>query len=123
MINRPDYYYNAPHETFEKAKLLRKEMTSAEKVVWKIIRRNNLKGFYFRRQHPVWIYIADFYCHKARLVVELDGEVHDTENAKQYDAGRNEKMNDFGITVLRFKNEDVFANIDFVVETIEKHLR
>jgi imidazole glycerol-phosphate synthase subunit HisF len=61
---------------FERAKDLRKNMTEAEKVLWFHLKQNS-GGFKFRRQHPLGIYIADFYCHKAKLVIELDGTIHD----------------------------------------------
>lgn len=119
---RPAYFYGATEETFERAKSLRKEMTNGEKLFWQILRRNNVKGFYFRRQHPINRYIADFYCHKAKLVVELDGEVHNSIDAKEHDENRDAVMMNFGITVLRFKNDDAVKNTDFVVKEIEKHL-
>jgi len=122
MTNLPPYYYNAPEETFKLAKRLRKKITKAEKLLWHELRRNNLKGYYFRRQHPIAWYIADFYCHKAKLVIELDGEAHDTEEMKEHDEKRNGIMEDFDIIVLRFKNEEVFGNVDEVVEKIKKHL-
>ncbi len=122
MRNLPEYYYNAPEKTFELAKLLRKDMTATEKLMWQVLRRNSLKGYYFRRQHPIAWYVADFYCHDAKLVVELDGEVHDFEDIKRHDAERDELMRGLGITVLRFKNEDVRGNVDEVVREIERHL-
>ena len=71
------FFYGATEETFERAKSLRKKMTDGEKLFWQLLRRNNVKGFYFRRQHPIGHYVADFYCHKAKVVVELDRAVHE----------------------------------------------
>ena len=122
MSNLPPFYYNAPDLTFKLAKRLRKKITKAEKILWHELRRNNAKGYYFRRQHPIAWYIADFYCHEAKLVVELDGEVHDTEEMQEHDERRDSIMEGFDITVLRFKNEEVFGNVDEVVEAIKKHL-
>ena len=122
MGKRPSYYYNAPEETFDTAKYLRRKITKAEKNLWYELRRNNLKGYHFRRQHPIAWYIADFFCHKAKLVVELDGEVHDSEEMKEHDRVRDETMENFEITVLRFKNEEVFESLDRVVKEIKKHL-
>ena len=117
------FFYNATEETFERAKSLRKEMTSAEKLMWEVLRRNNVNGFYFRRQHPIGRYIADFYCHKAKLVIELDGEIHDDKTQKEHDANRDAVMNNLGIIVLRFSNDDVFRNTSLVVKEIERFLK
>jgi cyclase len=122
MSKLPSYYYNASKETFERAKNLRKNITKAEKILWHELRRNNLKKYHFRRQHPIAWYIADFYCHTAKLVIELDGEVHELEEMKAHDEWRDGIMENFDIKVLRFKNEDVFGNIDWVVKEIKKHL-
>ena len=101
---------------------MRKNITKAEKIIWHELRRNNAKGYYFRRQHPIAWYIADFYCHKAKLVIELDGESHDTEEMKEHDEWRNGVMENLEIKVLRFKNEQVFDELDKVIEEIKKHL-
>jgi cyclase len=114
--------YNAPAETFEKAKRLKREMTKAEKQLWHELRNSKLNGYKFRRQHPIAWYIADFYCLQAKLVVELDGEVHELEEMKEHDEKRNRIMENYDLTVLRFKNEDVFGNVDEVVDEIKKHL-
>jgi very-short-patch-repair endonuclease len=119
---KPSFYYGATSETFHRARTLRKEMTSSEKLMWQVLRRNNVKGFYFRRQHPIGRYIADFYCHNAKLVIELDGDVHDSEEAKERDANRTAVIEKYGIKVIRFSNGDVFKNTQFVVEEIEKYL-
>src|SRR5687768_10291512 len=123
MKLQPALFYNASNDTFMKARLVRKRMTASEKLLWEILRRNSVKGFYFRSQHPILIYIADFYCHKVKLVVELDGEIHNLDEAKRHDASRDEMMKGQGITVLRFKNEQVFESLDSVVMEIEKYLK
>lgn len=114
--------YNAPAETFENAKKLKRKMTKAEKTLWHELRNRNLSSYKFRRQHPIAWYVADFYCHQAKLVIELDGEVHDTDEMKNHDERRNSIMEDFDIKVLRFKNEEVFDSLDKVMEEIKKHL-
>lgn len=122
MPERAPFYYNAPEETCKLARRLRKRITKAEKKVWHELRRNNLKEYYFRRQHPIAWYIADFYCHKAKLVVELDGPSHDTEDMQVHDERRDSFMEGLEIKVLRFKNEEVFGNLDAVLEEIKEHL-
>ena len=73
---------------FENAKELRKSMTEAEEILWKHLRNNKLNELKFRRQHPLDIFIADFYCHQKKLIIELDGGIHDTLDQKEYDEGR-----------------------------------
>jgi very-short-patch-repair endonuclease len=122
MAGKLPYYYHAEDETFDFAKRLRKKPTAAEKFLWEVLRRKAVNGTKFRRQHPIDKYVADFYCHKFRLVVEADGEIHDEESVKAKDKVRNEAMRRYGLRVLRFKDEDVLENTKFVVEEIERHL-
>ena len=112
-------FYNAPATIFENARLLRRNMTKAEKLLWKRLRKNQL-GVRFKAQHPIERFIADFYCHSARLVVELDGDIHNYQ--KEYDIGREGEMEKYEITVIRFKNHEVFEDIDKVVEKIQEYL-
>jgi len=100
------------------AKLLRKNMTSFEEILWKRLKGNQILGLRFRRQHPIDIFIADFYCHKARLVVEIDGAVH--EQQKDYDIGRSVEMGKYDIMVIRFTNHEVKTKIEEVIRKIEE---
>ena len=122
MKSKRPFNYSAALSTFDKAKTLRKDSTPAEKQLWKMIRNRDVKGFKFRRQHPLLYFVADFYCHEALLVVELDGSIHELEDVKQYDKQREEKIIALGITVLRFTNEEVFAEPEMVIKKIEEHL-
>ncbi|HMK17485.1 MAG TPA: endonuclease domain-containing protein [Chitinophagaceae bacterium] len=72
----------------------------------------------FRRQHPISIYIADFYCHKIKLVIEIDGSIHDTEEAKLNDKRRQQDLEDLKLTVIRFTNDQVKNEIESVIEII-----
>ena len=110
-------YFGAKPETFKAAKSLRKNMTFHEKLLWERLNLKQINGVRFRRQHPIDFFIADFYCHEARLVVELDGEVHN--NQREYDDGRSAEMERYFIKVLRFKNSDIEENIENVVKSIE----
>jgi len=103
-----------------KAKVLRKEMTEAEKILWTHLRRGNQNGMYFRRQHPYGIYILDFYCFEARLVVEVDGKIHLKQ--REYDFERTKYLEAPGLIVLRFENEDINNRIDWVLELINSFL-
>ena len=73
-------FYNASLEIFKRAKLLRENMTTAEKLLWYYLQKGRMKGSRFKPQHPGNKFIVDFYCHKARLVIEIDGEVHQEED-------------------------------------------
>ncbi len=111
-------YYGASPILFELSKELRGNLTPAEAVLWDAIKINkwHLK---FRRQHPIAIYVADFYCHQVKLVIELDGGYHENKEVRIYDEERERDINDFGITVLRFKNEEVINNIEEVLIKID----
>jgi very-short-patch-repair endonuclease len=94
------------------ARGLRKNMTDSEIAVWKILRGKNLLGYKFLRQHPVFYsedknwtdyYIVDFYCNRLRLIIEIDGKIH--ENQVEYDQERDQKMKEKGLKVIRIKNE------------------
>ncbi|MGM9511955.1 endonuclease domain-containing protein [Larkinella sp. GY13] len=118
-----DMFYGATPELFRKADELRRMLTPAEKIVWKALRANQLEGFRFKSQHPLSHFIADFYSHKARLVVEIDGGIHQEREQMEYDKGRTRLMEELGITVLRFSNEDVFHHLPSVLDRIRSFLR
>ena len=105
----------------ERSQQLRKEMTVAEKFLWSKIQSKKL-GNWFYRQKPIGIYIADFYCHKAKLAVEVDGGQHLFPEALEYDRLRGEYMREIGITVIRFTNEQVLTKIEEVLKRIKKEL-
>ena len=105
-------FYGASPETFELAKSLRKKMTEPEKVLWRRIKNRRIKGLKFRRQHPLRYYIADFYCHEIKLVIELDGKVHNETEQKEHDEGRTGELERFDIRVIRFTNKEVMMDID-----------
>ncbi|MEL6350388.1 MAG: DUF559 domain-containing protein [Cyanobacteria bacterium J06627_28] len=102
------------------ARELRKSQTSAEQVLWLFLRGRRLCGAKFRRQHNIDRFIADFYCHEAQLVIELDGSIHQTQKDK--DSERDAWMIANGLTVLRFENKAIRNNLDSVLETICSHL-
>lgn len=110
-------HYGANPKLFDLAEELRGRMTQAEEILWNVIKINewHLK---FRRQHPIANYIADFYCHNVKLVIELDGGYHENKEVKIYDAARENDIKEYGIRVLRFKNEEVLNNIEKVLSSI-----
>ena len=114
---KENMFYGASHLIFQKAEELRNRMTSAEEILWKHIHVNQWK-LKFRRQHPIWNYVADFYCHGIKLVIELDGGIHQDEEVKKNDEVREKYLKELGLTVLRFNNQEVFDNINLVLTTI-----
>ena len=109
------------YEMHERAKKLRREMTPAEKILWKEVRANRLNGLHFRRQQIIHGYFADFYCHQQALIVELDGGIHDLQ--KEYDAEREAYLIALGFRTIRFKNEEVFKDLQSVLLKIVKECK
>ncbi len=101
---------------------LRSTQTEAERKLWQRINRDQLLGFRFNRQKPLLSYIVDFYCLKAKLVVELDGSQHYEPDYQEKDRLRDAELNSLGFTVMRFDNYSVMTNIDGVVEAIYQYL-
>ena len=104
------------YEMRERAKKLRREMTPAEKILWKEVRANRLIGLHFRRQQIIHGYFADFYCHQHSLIVELDGGIHDLQ--KEYDAEREAYLLALGFRIIRFRNEEITENLKDVLQKI-----
>lgn len=114
-------YYGALPETFSAAKILRDNMTTCEKLLWEKLKLKQVCGLRFRRQHPIVFFIADFYCHEARLVIEIDGDIHIQQ--REYDDGRSAEMEKYFIKVIRFTNSEVENNIDYVIKKIEDEVK
>ncbi len=93
-------------------------MTDAEQLLWHCLRRKQLGGFRFRRQHPVEKFILDFYCCEVKLAIELDGGQHNEPDAKTRDKERSELLAGHGIQVIRFWNNEVFANTEGALQRI-----
>jgi very-short-patch-repair endonuclease len=108
---------------FHFARLNRQVQTEAEAIMWKCLRNRNLNGFKFRRQHPIADFIADFFCLECNLVVEIDGNHHNEREQKEYDEGRTYELGELNIKVIRFTNQEVLENLDFVLQTISQNLK
>jgi very-short-patch-repair endonuclease len=104
------------------AKGLRRNATSAERRLWQGLRREQVGGFRFRRQVMLGGFIADFACFEARMVIEVDGATHSTDRELALDAARSAALAAQGYDVLRFTNDDVFHNLNGVLETIHMRL-
>ena len=107
---------------FKNAAALRNTMTPAEMLLWSHLKGNQL-GTKFQRQHPLGIYIADFYCHQHKLIVELDGSIHHKAEVAINDRERQISLEADGIKVIRFKNEDVFTQLEKVLNVIKDELK
>ena len=103
-------YLGSKTATQQYARELRLRTTEAEQKLWSLLRNRQLKGKKFRRQHAIANYIVDFYCNECKLVIELDGNFHTDEIAKDYDKSRTALLTELGITVLRFWNEEVISD-------------
>jgi len=102
---------------------LRRNLTDAESKLWQDLRARRLQGYKFRRQHPIDDYVADFACIPAKLVIEIDGATHSTEEELAHDARRTEVMESLGWRVIRFTNDEVYEDVDGVVEAIYHALK
>jgi very-short-patch-repair endonuclease len=116
--NNSYHFYNKNLQPY--ANRLRNEGTKAEACLWKyVLRASKLKGYPFRRQRPVLNYIADFMCKELMLIIEVDGSIHNLEEVIQKDKERQQALEAAGFTVLRFTNEEVLTNIQWVQSYLE----
>lgn len=103
------------------ARELRKNMTPAEQILWQHLRANRLDGLHFRRQQVIAGFIVDFYCNVARLVIEVDGPIHDDQ--KEMDAEREGILENLGFHIIRFTNVDVETDLVGILELIRRHIK
>jgi very-short-patch-repair endonuclease len=120
IISESKHTHGADLNIKSKAKDLRKKMTEAEKLLLDQLRSKKLKGMHFRRQHPYGNYILDFFCNKANLAIEIDGEIHKYQETS--DLERTDYLENTGLRVLRFLNSDVENNIETVLIRIKEYL-
>jgi very-short-patch-repair endonuclease len=106
-------------EKLQRSHELRRDMTPAENILWHELRANKL-GVHFRRQQDIAGFIVDFYCHKADLVIEVDGDIHDLQ--PEEDARRDKVLDELGLRIVRFRNDDVLKNLSTVLEKITEQL-
>lgn len=114
-------FFGANKIIFNNARELRNKETDAEKLLWEYLKGNQL-GCRFRRQHPLSNYIADFYCHEHKLIIELDGEIHLRPEIFQNDKLRQLNLENLGLNVIRFTNQEVFNDINKVLNTIKQNM-
>ena len=114
--NSPDWHVTPKMRT--RARTLRSQFTDAERIIWTALRAHRLNGASFRRQTPIGPYVADFVCHTANLVIEIDGGQHFEPEHLKRDARRDAFLKSKGFRVLRFNNHDVMTNRQGVLESI-----
>ena len=107
---------SAPTLPRDTARRLRADQTEAEQKLWSRLRRHQMKGFQFRRQHPIGPFFADFVCLETKLIIELDGSQHADQTDR--DESRSEFLRGLGYTVLRFWNYEVISDFDEIVQRI-----
>jgi very-short-patch-repair endonuclease len=111
-------FYGANKKIFLRAAELRNNMTAAEIVLWEELRKKEIFNARFKCQHPTDIFVVDFYCHKYKLVIEVDGEIHLRDEVIEHDDGRSHDIEKLGIKILRFTNEEVLENVNEVKRRI-----
>ena len=116
-------HQGAKPSVFENAKNNRHQNTPAEAALWQTIRLKKLDGFKFRNQHAIGSYVVDFYCHEAKLAIEVDGEYHLNPNQKEYDEERTKRIEASGVKIIRFTNHEVLANLEVVLVKIRECLK
>jgi very-short-patch-repair endonuclease len=112
----------AERDTTKRAKRLRREMTKAETILWRVLRKKNLDGYRFRRQVPIGPYIADFACVLEKFIVEVDGATHASDDEIAYDLRRTAYLTSEGWLVHRVSNADIYENLDGTLSGIETAL-
>ena len=115
-------YYGALPIHFELAKNLRENQTEAEIFLWSQFEHVNIPGVRKKRQHPILYFIADFYCHQAKLIIEIDGGYHNSPEQFSYDLNRDAELVELGLKVIRFTNKQVFNDTENTLKTIEKEI-
>jgi len=105
----------------KRRKDLRNNSTTAEAFLWKYLQQKKLEGKKFRRQHSITNYIVDFYCPSEKLIIELDGEIHNNIVQQKHDFERTQNLELLGFIEIRFENKLVFKNLNEVLEEIKSH--
>jgi very-short-patch-repair endonuclease len=104
-------------------KILRKNMPKAEVILWSRLKGKRLDGYKFRRQFSVAQFVVDFYCPRLKLAIEVDGDSHFSEGSELSDKARQDFIESFGISFLRFTNKEIYGNLDEVLSKIEDFIQ
>ena len=114
--------YNRSREK-SKRKTLRSNMPKAEVILWSKLKTKGLNGYKFRRQYSVGKFVIDFYCPRLKLAIEVDGDSHFSERSEASDKERQDFIESFKISFLRFTNKDVYENVDEVLATVKDRIQ
>lgn len=117
-----DMFLGADKMIFQRAEALRKSQTQTEIILWNYLRQKPL-GYKFRRQHPLSYYVADFYCHSLKFVIEIDGGVHQDRDVAVNDIERQRNLEAAGIRFLRFIDQQVLYELENVITIIENDIK
>lgn len=115
-------YFSTSVDIMKCASQMRKNPTPAEKALWEKLRKRQIEGQKFRRQHPVNCFIVDFYCREANLAIEVDGNVHDEPQQNERDIEREEILKNLGLRIIRFTNKEIFNDIEDVIKRIKESI-
>ena len=115
-------FYGSSPVIFANAKKLRNEPTASEIIFWSLLKQH-FPVYRFKRQHPISQYIADFYCHKLKLVIEIDGAFHLSDESKINDKIRDEFMQSLGLEIIRFTNQEVCEKGENVIMRLKKMIK
>ncbi|SHJ60823.1 Very-short-patch-repair endonuclease [Tangfeifania diversioriginum] len=118
----PGILFNAAPVTVEKAQKLRQKLTPAEKMLWGFLRNRKFKHLKFRRQHPIDQYIVDFICIEKKLVIEVDGGIHQKPEQIEHDRKRTADLEDYGLKIIRFSNEEILNDIFKVLKEMDTYI-
>jgi len=118
-MKNPYISYNP--KLVEKARENRRNQTTAEKKMWSILQNRQLENYKFLRQKPLNNFIADFYCAELMLVIEVDGDSHIKQ--REYDMLRSEKLEEYGIKVIRYQNNEIMSNLDSVYKDLKEKIK
>ena len=118
---KKNMFYGAGLLIFEKAKKLRNNVTPTEMILWGRL-KVHFPDIKFRRQHPISFYIVDLYCHSKKLIIEIDGSIHDLEEVKIKDELRQKELEALDLKVVRFTTKEITNELESVLQTIEKYV-
>lgn len=122
-LKSDDMWKGASPQIFSNANKLRRNSTEAEERLWLAVKNNQIEECKFRRQHPLSIYVADFYCHALKLVIEIDGGYHLDDEQRLLDEKRTSDIEFQGLKVIRFTNEEIMLKLPEVIDKIKMFIK
>jgi very-short-patch-repair endonuclease len=114
--------YDRNNELVKKARSLRRNMTTAEVILWSRLRSKQIDGHKFRRQQPIFNYIVDFYCHDLKLIIEVDGEIHSLKEVIEYDKKRERILSINGYRLIRLSNFELISDTEAAITKIKTYI-